>query len=49
MSNVSLYSMDDPIFIKNIVNIIKSYFHGNKKITITDGNAHVGGASLKFC
>ena len=39
MSNVSLYSMDDPKFIKNIVNIIKSYFHGNKKITITDGNA----------
>ena len=48
MSNVSLYSMDDPIFISNIVDLIKSYFHGNKKITITDGTAHVGGASLNF-
>jgi tRNA/tmRNA/rRNA uracil-C5-methylase (TrmA/RlmC/RlmD family) len=48
MSNVSLYSMDDPIFISNVVDLIKSYFHGNKKITITDGTAHVGGASLNF-
>ena len=28
MSNVSLYSMDEPIFISNVVDLIKSYFHG---------------------
>ena len=48
MSEVSLYSMDDPKFIESVAKIIKSYFHGNKKITITDGTAHVGGASLNF-
>lgn len=48
MSEVSLYSMDDPKFIEEVAKIIKSYFHGNKRITITDGTAHVGGASLNF-
>ena len=48
MSNVSLYSMDLPSYIETIANLIKSYFHKNKKITITDGTAHVGGASINF-
>jgi predicted RNA methylase len=48
MSNVSLYSMDLPEHMTTVIDIIKSHFHGNRKLTITDATANVGGATINF-